>query len=174
MSEWLKETGCKPVGYAYAGSNPAPPILGAPCSHGPAAWNGPAETSWPALGASLRAMSGLRVPATFEIARTRIPPQVVAKLDELYPEEDADLAAYTDRGRPVFYGRSSATSPERPVLRAAFRDRGAAGPAGRGSGTSRRPRRIRLVLRAAVPEPRGRRRQAPGDRYRARERVADR
>src|SRR4051794_1028935 len=24
MSEWLKETGCKPVGYAYAGSNPAP------------------------------------------------------------------------------------------------------------------------------------------------------
>src|SRR3954466_1428924 len=27
MSEWLKETGCKPVGYAYAGSNPAPPII---------------------------------------------------------------------------------------------------------------------------------------------------
>jgi ketosteroid isomerase-like protein len=27
MSEWLKETGCKPVGYAYAGSNPAPPTL---------------------------------------------------------------------------------------------------------------------------------------------------
>src|SRR4051812_40139445 len=26
MSEWLKETGCKPVGIAYAGSNPAPPI----------------------------------------------------------------------------------------------------------------------------------------------------
>ena len=26
MSEWLKETGCKPVGSAYAGSNPAPPI----------------------------------------------------------------------------------------------------------------------------------------------------
>jgi hypothetical protein len=26
MSEWLKETGCKPVGYAYAGSNPAPAI----------------------------------------------------------------------------------------------------------------------------------------------------
>ena len=25
MSEWLKETGCKPVGSAYAGSNPAPP-----------------------------------------------------------------------------------------------------------------------------------------------------
>src|SRR2546423_6527635 len=25
MSEWLKETGCKPVGLAYAGSNPAPP-----------------------------------------------------------------------------------------------------------------------------------------------------
>jgi hypothetical protein len=27
MSEWLKETGCKPVGSAYAGSNPAPPII---------------------------------------------------------------------------------------------------------------------------------------------------
>src|SRR3954454_21068820 len=26
MSEWLKEMGCKPIGYAYAGSNPAPPI----------------------------------------------------------------------------------------------------------------------------------------------------
>ena len=26
VSEWLKETGCKPVGYAYAGSNPASPI----------------------------------------------------------------------------------------------------------------------------------------------------
>src|SRR4051794_856821 len=25
MSEWLKEMGCKPIGYAYAGSNPAPP-----------------------------------------------------------------------------------------------------------------------------------------------------
>ena len=27
MPEWLKGTGCKPVGYAYAGSNPAPPIV---------------------------------------------------------------------------------------------------------------------------------------------------
>ncbi len=27
MSEWLKETGCKPVGSAYAGSNPAPSIV---------------------------------------------------------------------------------------------------------------------------------------------------
>src|SRR4051812_25975899 len=26
MSEWLKEMGCKPIGSAYAGSNPAPPI----------------------------------------------------------------------------------------------------------------------------------------------------
>jgi hypothetical protein len=26
VSEWLKETGCKPVGSAYAGSNPAPAI----------------------------------------------------------------------------------------------------------------------------------------------------
>lgn len=27
MSEWLKETGCKPVGSAYVGSNPTPAIL---------------------------------------------------------------------------------------------------------------------------------------------------
>ena len=26
VSEWLKETGCKPVGSAYTGSNPAPPM----------------------------------------------------------------------------------------------------------------------------------------------------
>ena len=30
MSEWLKETGCKPVGYAFAGSNPAPATNTAP------------------------------------------------------------------------------------------------------------------------------------------------
>ena len=24
MPEWLKGTGCKPVGYAYVGSNPTP------------------------------------------------------------------------------------------------------------------------------------------------------
>ena len=27
MSEWLKETGCKPVGYAYVGSNPTPSTI---------------------------------------------------------------------------------------------------------------------------------------------------
>jgi hypothetical protein len=27
VSEWLKETGCKPVGSAYAGSNPAPTTI---------------------------------------------------------------------------------------------------------------------------------------------------
>ena len=27
VSEWLKETGCKPVGSAYAGSNPAPTMF---------------------------------------------------------------------------------------------------------------------------------------------------
>src|SRR5437762_8342748 len=34
MSEWLKEMGCKPIGSAYAGSNPAPPIPVA-CQRGP-------------------------------------------------------------------------------------------------------------------------------------------
>src|SRR5690242_16588661 len=43
MSEWLKETGCKPVGYAYAGSNPAPPIYFAAIRPrtGPGALQGP-------------------------------------------------------------------------------------------------------------------------------------
>ena len=27
VSEWLKETGCKPVGSAYTGSNPVPTML---------------------------------------------------------------------------------------------------------------------------------------------------
>ena len=33
MSEWLKESGCKPDGYAYAGSNPAPPTSAAWAGH---------------------------------------------------------------------------------------------------------------------------------------------
>ena len=41
MPEWLKGTGCKPVGYAYVGSNPTPSttlkalsnlLLSAPCA----------------------------------------------------------------------------------------------------------------------------------------------
>ena len=28
MPEWLKGTGCKPVGYAYVGSNPTPSTIG--------------------------------------------------------------------------------------------------------------------------------------------------
>ena len=27
MPEWLKGTGCKPVGYAYLGSNPSAPTI---------------------------------------------------------------------------------------------------------------------------------------------------
>ena len=44
MPEWLKGTGCKPVGYAYVGSNPTPSttlkalsnsLLRAPCASEP-------------------------------------------------------------------------------------------------------------------------------------------
>jgi Ferritin-like len=69
-----------------------------------AAWNGPADGAWSALGASVRAMGALRVPATFEIATKQIPPAVVGRLDELYPDEHPALAAYTDLDAPVFYG----------------------------------------------------------------------
>src|SRR3954465_14006407 len=48
MSEWLKETGCKPVGSAYAGSNPAPPIKQA--SIGLALSGDRRETRWSTLG----------------------------------------------------------------------------------------------------------------------------
>ena len=31
MPEWLKGTGCKPVGYAYLGSNPSAPTIFLAC-----------------------------------------------------------------------------------------------------------------------------------------------
>ena len=51
MSEWLKETGCKPVGYAYAGSNPAPAICPRPHAIGPGAGFG---ATAPAVASTVR------------------------------------------------------------------------------------------------------------------------
>jgi hypothetical protein len=47
MSEWLKECGCKPHGYAYAGSNPAPPTSSAAMNPPGRAPGGIANTALP-------------------------------------------------------------------------------------------------------------------------------
>ncbi len=49
-------------------------------------------------------MGGLRVPANFAVTVTQVPPDVVAKLPQLYPEEHEQIAALTDLDAPVFYG----------------------------------------------------------------------
>lgn len=67
-------------------------------------WNGPAETSWPTLGKAVEGMGFLRVPANFAVTVTQVPPDAIAKLPELYPEEYEQIAALTDLDAPVFYG----------------------------------------------------------------------
>jgi hypothetical protein len=67
-------------------------------------WNGPAATSWPTLGEAVKGMGGLRVPACFMVMVTQVPPDAIAKLPELYPNEHEQMAALTDLDAPVFYG----------------------------------------------------------------------
>lgn len=67
-------------------------------------WNGPVETAWPSLGRAVYEMNELRVTSCFRILRQEVPPAALARLEELYPLEAADLAELTDLGQPVFYG----------------------------------------------------------------------
>jgi hypothetical protein len=67
-------------------------------------WNGPAETSWPSFGRAVEQMNELRVISCFNIMRLPVPDRIVARLDELYPDEYELLSQYTDLSRPVFYG----------------------------------------------------------------------
>ena len=69
-----------------------------------AVWNGPASSSWPTLGAAVKGMGGLRVPACFQVMINQIPVDVIADLSALYPDEHVRMAALTDLSRPVFYG----------------------------------------------------------------------
>lgn len=69
-----------------------------------AMWNGPAAKSWPNFGAAVGAMGELRVLGCFNIMKYEVPAKVVAQLKTLYPNEYADLAAYSDLSAPVFYG----------------------------------------------------------------------
>lgn len=67
-------------------------------------WNGPKASAWPTLGKAVAGMSSLRVKSCFSIIREPIPPDVVARLPELYPCEIEFLRTYTDLGKPMFYG----------------------------------------------------------------------
>ena len=69
-----------------------------------AMWNGPADKSWPMFGQAVGAMGELRVLACFNIMKYEVPQSVVAQLKTLYPDDYADLAAYTDLAAPVVYG----------------------------------------------------------------------
>lgn len=68
------------------------------------AWNGPAARSWPSLGEAVIQMNEMRVLSCFNIMRHQVPEEAVRALPELYPEEAARLAEYTDLTQPVFYG----------------------------------------------------------------------
>lgn len=67
-------------------------------------WNGPAAQEWPTFGQAVGAMGELRVLGCFNIMKYQVPQSVVAQLRTLYPNDYADLAAYTDLDQPVFYG----------------------------------------------------------------------
>ena len=69
-----------------------------------AMWNGPADKEWPTFGQAVGAMGDLRVLGCFNIMKYQVPESVVAQLKTLYPDDYADLAAYTDLDQPVFYG----------------------------------------------------------------------
>jgi hypothetical protein len=68
------------------------------------AWNGPADQSWPSLGRAVFEMNELRVISCFTILRQPVPAAAVAKIDELYPLEAAELRALSDFSEPLYYG----------------------------------------------------------------------
>lgn len=75
------------------------------------AWNGPQAASWKTVGLAVRGAGGnppgmidLRVLGRENVMRHQIPPDIVARLADLYPTECGFLAQYTDLGQPVFYG----------------------------------------------------------------------
>jgi hypothetical protein len=69
-----------------------------------AMWNGPADKSWPTFGKAVSTMVELRVLACFNIMKYQVPQELVAKLQEFYPDEYSDIAVYTDLNQPVLYG----------------------------------------------------------------------
>lgn len=79
------------------------------------AWNGPAETWWPSLGAAVERMNDMRVLSCFNILRHEVPRAAVERLQLLYPGEFKLLATYTDLDRPVFYGPRFRNNNVNPV-----------------------------------------------------------
>ena len=51
------------------------------------AWNGPAATWWPTLGQGVSAMGHLRIAGYFNIMKLQVPPGIVARLGQLYPDD---------------------------------------------------------------------------------------
>lgn len=68
------------------------------------AWNGPLAASWPSLGEAVIQMNEMRVMSCFNIMRHRVPDEIVAELETIYPDEYGLLAKHTDLDQPVFYG----------------------------------------------------------------------
>ncbi len=69
-----------------------------------AMWNGPAAKSWPTFGAAVETMGKLRILGCFNIMKYQVPPDAVAKLATLYPDEFDKIKDYTRLNEPVFYG----------------------------------------------------------------------
>ena len=87
-------------------------------------WNGPIEQQGPNLSKAVIGMTELKVPARISstyypnfpdkdpetavhnpaIRAQQIPPEIISKLTQLYPEEYEDISAYTDLSQPVFFG----------------------------------------------------------------------
>ncbi len=69
-----------------------------------AVWNGPQAVSWKTLGGAVHSMVDLRVLSCFNLLRHQIPPAIASKLPDLYPDEFARLAEYSDLKSLLFYG----------------------------------------------------------------------
>lgn len=70
-----------------------------------ASWNGDPAKWWPTLGGAVELMAKLRVFACFNVMKHQVPDDLVAKLAEIYPEDEfAMMSIYTRLNEPVFYG----------------------------------------------------------------------
>ena len=97
MSEWLKETGCKPVGSAYAGSNPAP-----------ATYTGP-RAAWRWLPTAL-VMTAIALPTGVASARSSIVFRCGDNICRVAPDgSDRKRLTTNGRGKGPSYGWLSAT-----------------------------------------------------------------
>jgi hypothetical protein len=87
-------------------------------------WNGPIEQQGPNLSKAVIGMTELKVPVRIAsiyypdfpnedpataihnpaIMAQQIPPEIISKITQLYPDEYDDISTYTDLSKPVFFG----------------------------------------------------------------------